>query len=176
MKVLGVVGSPRKNGNCDILVKEFLDAVDADTDYVFLNHNKLLGCNACMACEHGDCVIDDDGNEIIAKLLDADVLVFASPIYYGGISAQAKTFIDRFYQVSRGPEKTLEGKKVVTIMTQAQPEDVFGDYIKSLETMPFGYMGMEVIANVTAMGTQNKGDKDELADCIKQVREIASNL
>ncbi|WP_304125550.1 flavodoxin family protein [Methanosphaera cuniculi] len=176
MKVLGVVGSPRKNGNCDVLVKEFLDATEADTEYIFLNHKKLLGCNACMACEHGDCVIDDDGNEIIAKLLEADVLVLASPIYYGGISAQAKTFIDRFYQISRGPEKSLEGKKVVTIMTQAQPEDVFGDYIRSLDKMPFEYMGMEVIGNVTAMGTQDRGDKEELADYIKQVKEIASNL
>ena len=51
MKVLGVVGSPRKDGNCDVLVKEFLDAADADTEYIFLNHKKLFGCNACMACE-----------------------------------------------------------------------------------------------------------------------------
>ena len=41
MKVLGVVGSPRKDGNCDVLVKEFLDAADADTEYIFLNHKKF---------------------------------------------------------------------------------------------------------------------------------------
>ena len=106
MKVLGIVGSPRKDGNSDVLVKEFLDAVDADTEYIFLNHKKLFGCNACMACEEGDCVIDDDGNDIIKSLLDADVLVFSSPIYYGQITAQAKTFIDRFYQISRNENKS----------------------------------------------------------------------
>ena len=160
MKVLGVVGSPRKDGNCDVLVKEFLDSADADTEYIFLNHKKLFGCNACMACENGDCVIDDDGNDIIKSLLDADVLVFATPIYYGQMSAQAKAFVDRFYQISRNENKSLEGKKVVTIFTQAQPENVFGDYIDSFKVMPFGYMGMEVIGNVTAMGTSSKGDKE----------------
>lgn len=176
MKVLGVVGSPRKDGNCDVLVKEFLNATDADTEYVFLNHKKLFGCNACMACVHGDCVIDDDGNDIIKSLLDADVLVFATPIYYGQMSAQAKTFIDRFYQISRNENKTLEGKKVITIFTQAQPENVFGDYIESFKVMPFGYMGMEVIDTVIAKGTQNKGNKDELANYIEEVKNIASNL
>ncbi|MCD7781854.1 MAG: flavodoxin family protein [Methanosphaera sp.] len=176
MKVLGVVGSPRKDGNCDTLVKEFLDAVDADTEYIFLNQKKLFGCNACMACVNGDCVIDDDGNDIIKSLLEADVLVFASPIYYGQMTAQAKAFIDRFYQISRNENKTLEGKKVVTIFTQGQPENVFGDYIDSLKTMPFGYMGMEVIGNVTSMGNTGKGDKEELEKDIEKVREIASQL
>ena len=176
MKVLGIVGSPRKDGNCDVLVKEFLNAVDAETEYIFLNEKELAGCNACMGCVEGDCVIDDDGNEIIKALLDADVLVFSSPIYYGQITAQAKSFIDRFYQISRNPEKSLEGKKVVTIFTQAQPENVFGPYIESFKTMPFGFMGMEVVGNVTAMGTQQKGDEEELQKYIDEVKEIASNL
>ena len=64
----------------------------------------------------------------------------------------------------------------MTIFTQAQPENVFGDYIESFKTMPFGFMGMEIIANVTAMGTQQKGDKDELQKYIDEVKEIASNL
>lgn len=117
MKVLGIVGSPRKGGNCDVLVKEFLDAVDADTEYIFLNEKELKGCNACMGCVEGDCVIDDDGNEIIKALLDADVLVFSSPIYYGQMSAQAKAFVDRFYQISRNPNKSLEGKGSNNIYT-----------------------------------------------------------
>jgi len=176
MKVLGVVGSPRKDGNCDVLVKEFLDSVDGDTEYIFLNDKNLHGCNACMGCVEGDCVIDDDGNSIIKSLLDADVLVFSSPIYYGQISAQAKAFIDRFYQISRNPSKSLEGKKVVTIFTQAQPEDVFADYIGSFKMMPFGFMGMEVVANVTAKGTTKAGDKDELEGFIDEVKSIASSL
>ncbi len=176
MKVLGVVGSPRKDGNCDTLVKEFLDAVDGETEYIFINQKRLFGCNACMACVNGDCVIDDDGNDMMKSLLEADVLVFASPIYYGQVSAQAKAFIDRFYQISRNENKSLESKKVVTIFTQAQPEDVFKTYIDSFKVMPFGYMGMEVIANVTAMGTQKKGDKEELAEYIEEVKKIASNL
>lgn len=92
------------------------------------------------------------------------------------MSAQAKAFVDRFYQISRNENKSLEGKKVVTIFTQAQPENVFGDYIDSFKVMPFGYMGMEVIGNVTAMGTSSKGDKEELAKYIDEVKSIASKL
>lgn len=176
MKVLGIVGSPRKDGNCDVLVQEFLNTVDAETDYIFINNQKLYGCNACMACEQGDCVIEDDGNEMIQKMLDADVIVFSSPIYYGQMTAQAKALVDRFYQVSRNPEKSFEGKQVITIFTQAQPEDVFGEYIASHTKMPFGWMGMEVIANITAMGTQGCGDKEELAAYIEDVKELARNL
>ena len=65
-----------------------------------------------MACENGDCVIDDDGNDIIKSLLDADVLVFATPIYYGQMSAQAKAFVDRFYQISRMKINHLKVKKL----------------------------------------------------------------
>lgn len=176
MKVLGIVGSPRKDGNCDVLVKKFLDNVEGDTEYIFLNEKELHGCNACMGCVEGDCVIDDDGNSIIKSLLDCDILVFASPIYYGQITAQAKAFIDRFYQISRNPEKSLESKKVVTIFTQAQPENVFGDYIDSFKVMPFGFMGMEVIGNITAMGTQDKGNEEELEKYIEEVKDIARSI
>ena len=129
-----------------------------------------------MGCVEGDCVIDDDGNSIIKSLLDCDVLVFSSPIYYGQITAQAKAFIDRFYQISRNPNKSLEGKKVVTIFTQAQPEDKFGPYIESFKVMPFGFMGMEVIGNVTAMGTQDKGNEEELEKYIEEVKDIARSI
>ena len=175
MKVLGVVGSPRKDGNCDILVKAFLDAVDADTEYIFLNEKSLRGCNACDACRHGDCVIPDDGNEIIQSLLSSDMLVFASPIYYGHITAQATAFVNRFYQTAYNPNKSLRGKKIITIYTQAQPSDMFDATIEAHEKV-YDFLGFERVGRITARGLQKKGDRDELAEYIQAVKQLARDV
>ena len=103
-------------------------------------------------------------------MLDSDIIVFASPIYYGQMSAQAKTIVDRFYMISQNPEKSLEGKKVIQIFTQANPGDAFDGYIKSLKAMPFAYMGMEVIDTIVAKGAAGKGEGIE--DALKKIEEL----
>ena len=129
MKILALIGSPRKNGNCDILVNKIAEKIDGEKEILFLNELNLNYCNACQACQKGDCIKDDDTRDIIAKIEDADLLIFSSPIYFGQVSAQAKTVIDRFYMISQNPERTLEGTKVIQVFTQANPSDAFDPYI-----------------------------------------------
>ena len=105
-----------------------------------------------------------------AKIEDADLLIFSSPIYFGQVSAQAKTVIDRFYMISQNPERTLEGTKVIQVFTQANPSDAFDQYIKSMETMPFGFLGMEVIETISAKGAAGKGEGIE--DALKKIEEM----
>ncbi len=176
MKAVALIGSPRKGGNCDVIVKELMDSIDGDTKTYYLYDQKVGPCQADMACVNQDCVLNDDGNTIINDILDADVLVFSSPIYYGQITGPAKTLIDRFYQISVNPEKTLDGKKVITVFTQNQPEDVFHDYINSFKAMPFGFLGMQVVGNITAMGASEKGDKEQLKEYLDAAKDIASKL
>ena len=66
--------------------------------------------------------------------------------------------------------KSLEGKKVIQVFTQANPGDAFDTYIKSLETMPFAYMGMEVIDTIIAKGAAGKGEGIE--DALKKIEEL----
>jgi len=170
MKILALIGSPRKNGNCDILVNKIAEKIDGEKEILFLNELNLNYCNACQACQKGNCIKDDDTREIISKIEDADLLIFSSPIYFGQVSAQAKTVIDRFYMISQNPERTLEGTKVIQVFTQANPSDAFDQYIKSMETMPFAFLGMEVIETISAKGAAGKGEGIE--DALKKIEEM----
>ena len=157
MKTVAIVGSPRKEGNCDLLVKALCDKVDGDVESFFLNDLDVRFCDACLSCKEGDCIKDDDIRKIMDKILEADLLILSSPIYYGQITAQLKTLIDRFYQVSRNPNKSLEGIKVIEVITQANPTDIYDDYIDFLNKTAIEFVGMEVIKTIFAKGAADKG-------------------
>lgn len=170
MKILALIGSPRHDGNCDILVNKLVEKLDGEKEVLFLNDLDLGYCNACQSCQKGDCIKDDDVRSIVSKIEDADLLIFSSPIYFGQMSAQAKTIIDRFYMISQNPERSLDGTKVIQIFTQANPSDAFDPYIESMKTMPFGFLGMEVVDTIIAKGAGPKGEGIE--EAIKKIDEM----
>lgn len=98
-KVLVISTSPREGGNSDTLADEFVrGALDAGNDAEKISlHGKTIGfCKGCLACQRTQrCVIHDDADAIAQKMLTADVLVFATPIYYYGMCGQMKTLLDR---------------------------------------------------------------------------------
>ncbi len=97
--VLGISGSPRRNGNTELLIKEFMKGAKAsghETELILLSELNISPCNSCDSCQtNGRCIINDNMQTMHKKLLEADYIVFASPIYFGGVSAQLKSFIDR---------------------------------------------------------------------------------
>jgi len=99
MKVLGISASPRIDGNSDLLLQRALagaQSADAVTEYIRLRDFDISPCIECNACyKTGKCVIEDDYQLISAKMLDADRLIFATPIFFMAVSAQAKLLIDR---------------------------------------------------------------------------------
>ncbi len=122
-KVLIISGSPRKGGNSDLLCDKFLEgAFEAghQVEKIFLADKKITFCNGCYYCaEHkGVCVYKDDMTAIIAKMMSADVIVLASPVYFYTISGQMKTLIDR--TVARYTE--ISGKEFYYIITAADTE------------------------------------------------------
>lgn len=99
-KVLILSGSPRKNGNSDMLCNEFMrGAIDGgnSAEKIFIRDKKIGYCTACYYCKDsgGVCAIKDDMTEILNKMLESDVIVLASPVYFYSIDAQLKTVIDR---------------------------------------------------------------------------------
>lgn len=101
MFILGLQGSPRKNGNTDILLKTFMDRAaqaGASTHIIQVAKAGVADCKGCGYCEkHGTCVITDDpmATEIFGLIRQADIVVAASPVYFYGVSAQLKGLIDR---------------------------------------------------------------------------------
>ena len=103
-KILIIQGGGRPNGNTDQLVKAFAKgAVDAghEVEIISLIKNEVKGCLGCNVCRYGKpCVQKDGFNEIVPKIKAADMLVFASPLYFWTISSRIKAFIERFYCIA----------------------------------------------------------------------------
>jgi len=99
MKVLGLFGSPRRGGNTDLLLEEMLRGAQsqaAEIEKIFLSDWDISGCRECRRCEiDGNCVIQDQMQKLYPKLLQADYIILASPIFFYGVTAQVKRMIDR---------------------------------------------------------------------------------
>ena len=122
-KVLILSGSPRKGGNSDLLCDEFMrGAINSGNSVEKVNiAEKNIGyCRGCYYCEKsgGKCIIKDDMAEVLQKMIDADVIVLSSPVYFYSIDAQLKAVIDR--TVARWLE--VKNKEFYYIVTCADTE------------------------------------------------------
>ena len=99
IKTLGISTSPRIKGNSDLLLREALagaESAGANTEYIHLSDYNIAPCIECNSCyTTGTCKIQDDFQQLLKKMLDADRLVFATPIFFMTVCAQAKMLIDR---------------------------------------------------------------------------------
>ena len=98
-KVLGISASPRVEGNSDLLLRQALagaEAAGAETEYIRLRDLNIAPCIECNSCyKSGACVVEDDYQMLSSKMLEADRLIFATPIFFMTVCAQAKALIDR---------------------------------------------------------------------------------
>ncbi|MFA4825220.1 MAG: flavodoxin family protein [Methanoregula sp.] len=123
MKVLGISGSMRKDGNTADLVNVILErchSAGIKTEFVSLAGKKIHPCLGCEKCKEKKwCVIEnDDWDIIVNKILDCDVLVIGSPTYYYDVCGHLKNFIDRTYSLYH--DRKLAGRKGVAVAVQAQ--------------------------------------------------------
>ncbi|AKB48120.1 iron-sulfur flavoprotein [Methanosarcina sp. Kolksee] len=117
MKVIGINGSPRKDGNTAILIQtvfEELTKEGIETELIQLSEKNIGGCKACWAChknKNKQCVIKDDFfNECFAKMLASDGIILGSPVYSAGVTSQMKALIDRASIVLAGNRGLLKHK------------------------------------------------------------------
>ena len=118
MKILVIESSPHKHGSSNLLAAEFRRGAEEaghDVTVFHAGHTKLNPCLGCGACGmSGPCVQKDDMTVLREQLLDSDMAVFVTPLYYFGFSAQMKTVIDRFY--SFNGQLTEKGLKTALIV------------------------------------------------------------
>ena len=100
MKTIAFLGSPRKDGNTELLLNEAIrgvkESTGGDATVFNLNLMKIAPCQDCGGCEKtGECVLDDDMTKLYPEIRSADRIILASPIFFFGLSAQSKTMIDR---------------------------------------------------------------------------------
>jgi multimeric flavodoxin WrbA len=182
MKALGIVGSPRENGNTTILVSEILAGAaeaGAETDLVNVAKLSIKGCQACMYCKsHDACAVQDDMQGLYQKLHEADVVVLGSPMYFGQMTGQTKAFIDRLFALM-GPNfarRLAEGKQLILAFTQGAPDPtLWADHVKATGEM-LGHVGLTPAGSIIVGGTGAPGDINSQPDELAKARELGKKV
>lgn len=183
MKVLGLVGSGRKDGNTKALVDKILEGASTnghETNKIFLADMRISPIGDCGACRKaGHCKIEDDFDGLIEKVLESDCVIFGTPLYYFGPSAQMKAFIDRWVCRmvfdEQGFQAKMRGKKcMLAVPHQTEhlsgAEHLFAIMEKTFEFMEMAYLGK---IQTTAWRRWEVG-KDEAA--LKHAFELGARL
>lgn len=113
MRILGICGSPHRNGNTSHALRYALDALQArgaETECVFLDDKSIHPCDGCFRCARGSCAFDDDMKEILEALRKCDGLILASPVYMGMVTGQMKIMMDRTVALRAGGTFEMSGK------------------------------------------------------------------
>ena len=114
IRILGIVGSPRVGGNTELLVAEALKAAEeegAETELIRLANREISPCDACLTCrESGECRIKDDFQYVFQKMVEADGIILASPVYFSSATPKIKALIDRAGYLSMAKGRVFENK------------------------------------------------------------------
>jgi len=188
MKITCVKGSPRVNGNSSRLADYFLKNFDdPENEIKIFNLNQLnyMGCQGCRKCltDAEKCVINDDLQEVLEAVMESDILVLASGVYYGELTSQAKGFIDRTYSfnvpdfmTNPNPSRLESGKCLVMVLAQGHPdENMFSDIFTRYKYF-FERKGFSKNYLIRACGVLNKGDIGSRKDVLKQADDIAEDM
>lgn len=170
MKIAILNGSPRKQ-NTTAMVNAFIEGAQEaghEVEAIQVGTMSIGGCKGCGYCHskgEGKCVQKDDMDKVLPAILECDVLVLASPIYYFTMTAQIEAAIQRIYCVMKPPKAT----KAVMLLSSMSP-NVYDGAIGQYKSMT-AFMGIEDAGIVTAYGDEN-GSEEKLAE----IRELAKAL
>lgn len=176
-KILVLSGSPRRGGNSDKLGDEFIRGAKeagCETEKIFIKDKEINGCMGCCVCTKngGTCVQKDEMHEIYEKMIEADVIVFAAPVYFYTFNAQMKELMDRTIAI----HEKWSNKTVYMISSGQAPEekymttmiDCFRKYVGCFKDMKEGGI-------LFGYGTSDVGDiKDNPA--LEQAYEMGKNI
>ena len=159
-KVLILSSSPRKGGNSETLAAAFAKGAREagnQVETVSLREKQVGFCKGCLAClKLGHCVIKDDAVEIADKMHDADVLVFATPVYYYSVSGQLKTVLDRANPLF-GTDYGFTKAYLLATAAEDEPETVEGT-VKAVQGWVDCFERCELADTVFAGGVNEIGD------------------
>lgn len=159
MKIVVLTGSPRQKGNSAYLAEQFIKGAEEQGHEVFRFDCAFHEVNPCRACNrcgmNGTCIFNDDFLELRPHLIEADMVVFATPMYYFGISAQMKRVIDRFYAIN-GQIKGAS-KKAAFLMTYADTSQKEAEPMLVHYRTLMDYLGWTSVGEVVAPGVWTAG-------------------
>jgi multimeric flavodoxin WrbA len=175
MKILGLSFSPREEGNTELLLeKAFTGAnqLEADTELFRVANKKIAPCDGCGSCfKTGECHIQDDMQALYIKMLEADGIIFGTPVYFYNMTAQGKAAIDR--TIALGHAGKSLANKVGGIV-------VVGGSLGLLDAVKDLYFFMVtrqmLPASFVAAYASNKGDVEKLEKCMRAASDLGMQM
>lgn len=182
MKVVAFNGSARKDGNTAILVRQVFETLEAkgiECEMIQLAGQAIRGCTACGSCRKNKdkrCIIDSDPvNEYIAKMIEADGVILASPVYFSDITSELKALIDRAGYVARGNDH-LYKRKVGAAVTAVRR----AGSIHALDTINHFFQISQMImpgSSYWALGVGGaKGDVEKDMEGMQTMKDLGENM
>ena len=182
--VLIVKGSPRRNGNSAALADQVAAgarAAGAEVEVVYLHGLKIRPCAGCDSCQETmekNCIVEDDMQALYPSLRRADVLVFASPVYWFTVSAQTKLFMDRGLYPLNGPEgHALAGKQIAAVLTYGDSDPFTSGGVNALRTFQDAarFIGAEIAGFVYGSASA-AGEIREQSDVMERAYQMGLRL
>jgi len=172
VKILGLSFSPRKQGNTEILLGEALGAAKAqgaETELYSIAGKDIKPCDGCWGCRQtGECHIKDDMQGLYAKLLEADGIIFGTPVYFYNMTGQGKTVIDRTI--------ALDGKLANKVGGIVAVAGSFG-LVDAVKDLYFYMITRRMLpASFIAAYAGGKGDVKDLEKCMKATKELGEEM
>lgn len=162
-RILGFVGSPRRNGNTDLLVSRILEGArskGAVTETVFLSDLVIRECDGCHVCWKGEqCPRKDDMNSLYPRIAAADAIVFGTPVYWYGPTALMKGLVDRLVYFNCPENRVkIRNKKAIVAIPYEDEEPQTAELVVSFFEKCFDYLEMDLVGQVVVGGVSNRGD------------------
>ena len=162
MKILGLSGSPRKDGNTDAMVVMTLEGArqaGAETSFFNLSQLNIMGCQGCLYCRtKPGCAIKDDMSKLYKEIEDADAVVIGSPVYMFQMTSQTKAFMDRLFPFLNPDFSSKINKAALLLFAQGNPDkDVFKAYFAHISNA-YKLLGLHVKNVLVEGGTSAKND------------------
>ena len=184
MKILGLMGSPRIKGNTDLLLEEALRGArgqPAEVEKIVVDRLKIAPCREYYGClKDGNCVIRDDMDAIYPKLVAADGIIVASPIFFYGLSAQVKALIDRCqalwarkYVLKNLPDSARKGAFIAVGATEGR--QLFDGSILTVKYF-FKAFGVEYVDELLIRGVEERGEIKKHPDALSDAFSMGERL
>jgi multimeric flavodoxin WrbA len=187
MKVLGISTSPRIKGNSDLLLRRALagaESVGAGAEYVHLSNYSIGPCIECNSCYRaGECKVRDDYQVLLKKILDADRLVFATPIFFMSVCAQAKNLIDRGqclwalkYVLKKESLTVGRDRRAMVIAVGGSKSKKQFESIRLTMKTYFDALDMKYVINLFVDQVDDRGQVEEHPSALDQAYQLGAQL
>lgn len=182
MKITAFLGSPRANGNTDILALKVLEGAKeagCGTEAIALRRLTIKGCVGCEQCwtKERPCVMNDDMTALYHTIAASGVLLFATPVYWYAPTAIMKAFIDRFVPFNRPQGRSLiEGKGAVLVTAYEEEGPSAAEPLLRIFDLSFEYLGLNLIDRLVVDGVGPKGAVLRKPEVLDRAYDIGRRL